>query len=132
MKLSLFDNSESIESFLIDLHKKRNDDKTLKLIKDFRSIYKRTINQLSTMKTYQKLIADFMSSSSLSDTSKFVQQLIVFVDGRLNKSIEDSKKRDTRVRRLKEKTLVLNWFKNNRNELKKLFDLHKEIKQIMS
>lgn len=132
MKFSLFDNSESIESFLIDLHKKKNDDKSIKLIKDFRSISKRTINQLSTMKTYQKLIADFMQTSSLSDTSKFVQQLIVFVDGRLNKSIEDSKKRDTRVRRLKEKTLVLNWFKNNRNELKKLFDLHKEIKQIMS
>lgn len=132
MKFSLFDNSESIESFLIDLHKKKNDDKSLKLIKDFKSISKRTINQLSTMKTYQKLIVDFMQISSLSDTSKFVQQLIVFVDGRLNKSIEDSKKRDTRVRRLKEKTLVLNWFKNNRNELKKLFDLHKEIKQIMS
>lgn len=132
MKFSLFDNSESIESFLIDLHKKKNDDKSIKLIKDFRSISKRTINQLSTMKTYQKLIADFMQTSSLSDTSKFVQQLIVFVDDRLNKSIEDSKKRDTRVRRLKEKTLVLNWFKNNRNELKKLFDLHKEIKQIMS
>ena len=132
MKFSLFDNSESIESFLIDLHKKKNDDKSIKLIKDFRSISKRTINQLSTMKTYQKLIADFMQTSSLSDTSKFVQQLIVFVDDRLNKSIEDSKKRDTRVRRLKEKTLVLNWFKNNRNELKKLFDLHKEIKQNMS
>jgi hypothetical protein len=52
-----------------------------------------------------------------------VQGLILSIEAKLNKSISEAKKEDTRRKRQQEKTIVLGWYKANKNELKKIFDL---------
>jgi hypothetical protein len=94
----------------------------------FRSISARTLNEIATNDTYKVQIKAWNNSKvregqTISDTSAHVQGLILSIEEKLNKHVLEAKKEETRLNRLKEKTVVLNWYKSNRVELKKIFDL---------
>jgi hypothetical protein len=94
----------------------------------FRTISPRTMNEIATNDTYKIEIKAWNNlkvreGKEITDTASHVTGLILKVEEKLNKSILEAKKADTRQKREKEKTIVLNFYKNNRNELKKIFDL---------
>lgn len=94
----------------------------------FRTISARTLNEIATNDTYKIQIKTWNNSKvregqEIKDTAAHVQGLILSIEAKLNKSISEAKKQDTRLKREKEKTIVMNWYKANKNELKKIFDL---------
>lgn len=94
----------------------------------FREISPRTMNEIATNDTFKVQIKAWNNSKvregqEIANTTTHVQGLILSIEAKLNKNIQDAKKEDTRLKRSKEKTLVMNWYKANRIELKKIFDL---------
>lgn len=94
----------------------------------FKSISQRALNMIATNETYRKQIREFKKlhghhNKEIPDTKKFVAALILHVEDTLNKSIISSKKSDTRQKRLLEKKIVMTFYKTNKDELKKIFDL---------
>lgn len=92
--------------------------------KIFKSMSTRMLQEISTNNVYKSHIKMWtnMHPEKISNTTDFTQKLILFVEQNLNKNIKDAKRHDTRRKREKEKTLVLIWFKNNKEDLKRLFD----------
>lgn len=93
----------------------------------FRTISARTMNEIATNETYRIQIMAWNNSKvregkTIDDTSAHVQGLILHVEDKLNRAIQEAKKQDTRLKRQQEKTIILNWYKSNRNELKKILD----------
>jgi hypothetical protein len=94
----------------------------------FRTISARTLNEIATNDTYKIQIKTWNNSKvregqEIKDTAAHVQGLILSIEAKLNKSISEAKKEDTKRKRQQEKTIVMNWYKANKNELKKIFDL---------
>jgi hypothetical protein len=94
----------------------------------FRTISPRTLNEIAVNDTYKIQIKAWNNlkvrqGQKISNTSEHVRGLILSVESKLNDSIADAKKDDTRLKRSKEKTIVMNWYKSNKEELKKIFDL---------
>jgi len=94
----------------------------------FRTISARTLNEIATNETYKIQIKAWNNlkvrqGQEINNTAAHVQGLILDIETKLNKSIAEAKKEDTRLKRQKEKTIILNWYKANKNELKKIFDM---------
>jgi hypothetical protein len=94
----------------------------------FRTISPRTMNEIATKDTYKIEIKAWNNlkvreGKEITDTAAHVTGLILRVEEKLNKSIIEAKKEDTKRKRQMEKTIIMNFYKNNRNELKKIFDL---------
>lgn len=94
----------------------------------FRSISARTLNEIATNDTYKIQIKAWNNlkvreGQKINNTAEHVKGLIMTVESKLNASIADAKKEDTRLKRSKEKTIIMNWYKANKDELKKIFDL---------
>ncbi len=94
----------------------------------FRTISPRTMNEIATNDTYKIEIKAWNNlkvreGKEITDTAAHVTGLILRVEEKLNKSIIEAKKEDTKRKRQMEKTIIMNFYKNNRNELKKIFDL---------
>jgi hypothetical protein len=94
----------------------------------FRTISARTLNEISTndnmkiqIKAWNNL--KVREGKEITDTSAHVQGLILSIEDKMNRHIQEAKRQDTRLKRIKEKTIMMNWYKSNRNELKKIFDL---------
>ena len=131
----LFMKSTEFRNTMIDMLNDEKDRSAIEsVIKIYQSISERTLGQLRTMETYKKYILDFLSkhNSNKVDNVKLVQELLIFVDRSLSLSIEQSKRADTRTRRIKQRTIVMNWFKSNKNEFKKMFDLKKHLDKIVT
>lgn len=94
----------------------------------FRTISARTLNQISTNDTYKVTIKAWNNlkvreGKEITNTVSHVAGLINSVEEKLNKSILEAKKADTKQKRQIEKKLVMDFYKSNKNELKKIFDL---------
>jgi hypothetical protein len=93
----------------------------------FRTISPRVMNEIATNETYRIQIMAWNNTKvregkTIDDTAAHVQALILHVEDKLNRAIQEAKKQDTRLKRQQEKTIILNWYKSNRNELKKILD----------
>lgn len=93
----------------------------------FRTISARVMNEIATNETYRIQIMAWNNTKvregkTIDDTAAHVQGLILHVEDKLNRAIQEAKKQDTRLKRQQEKTIILNWYKSNRNELKKILD----------
>ena len=93
----------------------------------FRTISARVMNEIATNETYRIQIMAWNNTKvregkTIDDTAAHVQALILHVEDKLNRAIQEAKKQDTRLKRQQEKTIILNWYKSNRNELKKILD----------
>ena len=94
----------------------------------FRTISSRTLNTIATNDTYKVTIKAWNNlkvreGKEITNTATHVAGLISSVEEKLNKSILEAKKADTKQKRQMEKKLVMDFYKSNKNELKKIFDL---------
>ena len=92
------------------------------------TISARTLNEIATNDTYKVQIKTWNNSKvregqAITNTAAHVKGLILSIEEKLNKSIAEAKKADTRTNREREKGIVLGWYKANKDELKKIFDL---------
>ena len=94
----------------------------------FRTISPRTLNEIATNETYKIQIKAWNNSKvrnneKITNTVSHVKDLILSIEEKLNKNLGDARKEDTRLKRAQEKTIVMNFYKSNKDELKKIFDL---------
>lgn len=94
----------------------------------FRTISARTLNQIATNDTYKVQIKAWNNlkvreGTEITNTSDHVAGLIRSMEEKLNRNILDAKKEDTKRKRQMEKNIVMTFYKQNKNELKKIFDL---------
>ena len=94
----------------------------------FRTISPRTLNTIATNDTYKVTIKAWNNlkvreGKEITNPAAHVAGLISSVEEKLNKSILEAKKADTKQKRQMEKKLVMDFYKSNKNELKKIFDL---------
>jgi hypothetical protein len=94
----------------------------------FRTISSRTMNQIATNDTYKITIKAWNNlkvreGKEITNTTSHVAGLISSVEEKLNKSILEAKKADTKQKRQMEKKIIMEFYKSNKNELKKIFDL---------
>lgn len=94
----------------------------------FRNISSRTLNEIAENETYRIQIKTWNNSKvregqKITNTAEHVKGLILSIESKLNATIADAKKEDTRLKRSKEKTIIMNWYKANKDQLKLIFDL---------
>jgi hypothetical protein len=94
----------------------------------FRNISPHTLNQIATNDTYKIAIKAWNNlkvreGKEITNTAQHVAGLIATTEEKLNKSILEAKKADTKQKRQMEKKIVMDFYKDNKNELKKIFDL---------
>ena len=94
----------------------------------FRTISPRTLNQIATNDTYKIAIKAWNNlkvreGKEITNTAQHVSGLIATTEEKMNKLILDAKKADTKQKRQMEKNIVIGFYKANKNELKKIFDL---------
>jgi hypothetical protein len=94
----------------------------------FRTISARTLNEIATNDTYKITIKAWNNlkvreGKEITNTSQHVAGLIASVEEKLNKSILEAKKADTKQKREMEKKIIMEFYRSNKNELKKIFDL---------
>ena len=94
----------------------------------FRTIPARVLNEIAVNDTYKITIKAWNNlkvreGKEITNTAQHVAGLISTVEEKLNKSIIEAKKADTKQKRQMEKNIVMNFYKSNKNELKKIFDL---------
>ena len=94
----------------------------------FRTISARTLNEIASNDTYKVTIKAWNNlkvreGKEITNTSQHVAGLIASVEEKLNKSILEAKKADTKQKRQMEKKIIMEFYRSNKNELKKIFDL---------
>lgn len=94
----------------------------------FKNISARTLNEIATNRNYSLQLKAWNNlkvreGTEINNTSQHIQDFISFMEEKLNTSINDAKKQDTKHRRQMEKRVVLGFYRANRNELKKIIDL---------
>jgi hypothetical protein len=94
----------------------------------FRTISPRVLGMIATNDTYKIAIKAWHNTKvrqgkEIENTSQHVAGLISTVEEKLNRAILDSKKADTKRKRELEKQVIMNFYRTNKNELKKIFDL---------
>jgi len=94
----------------------------------FRNISPRTLNIISTNDTYKIQIKTWnnkkvRAGQKITNTVEHVRGLINEIEQKMNKEILNAKKADTKQKRLKEKNIVVSFYRQNAAELKKIFDL---------
>lgn len=99
------------------------------IIKSFHGISIRTLNIISSSDNIKNQIKKWNNQKikegiKINNSNSFVRDLILHVEETVNQSISDAKRSDTKSKRQKEKTFILNFYKQNRNELVKIYDLH--------
>lgn len=95
----------------------------------FRTISPRTLGIIATNETFRIYIKTWNNQmiregQKITNTSNHVAGLMKFVEDKLNKSILEAKKADTKRKRQEEKKQVMTFFKTNRNELAKIYELY--------
>lgn len=94
----------------------------------FRTISARTLNEIATNETYNTQIKTWNNTkvregAQIHNTVEHTKGLLLYVEDRLNRRVLEAKRNDTKQNRLKEKAIVLGWYRANKGELKKIFDL---------
>lgn len=93
-----------------------------------RQISARTLNQIATSDTYKIQIKAWNNTKvregeKITNTALHVQGLIQAIENKMNKEILEAKKEDTKRKRQIEKNTVVGFYKQNRDQLKLIFDL---------
>jgi hypothetical protein len=94
----------------------------------FQSIPALTLNRIAASETYLTQIKTFNNTKvregkKIADTRKHTQELIQWVEAKLNKEVLAAKKEDTKQKRIKEKNEVMRFYRSNAIQLKQIFDL---------
>ncbi len=94
----------------------------------FQTIPALTLNRVAASETYLTQIKTFNNTKvregkKIADTRIHTQELINWVEAKLNKEVLAAKKEETKQKRLKEKNEVMRFYRSNAIYLKQIFDL---------
>jgi len=94
----------------------------------FQSIPALTLNRIAASDVFLTQIKTFNNTKvregkKIADTRIHTQELINYVEAKLNKEILAAKKEDTKQKRIKEKNEVIRFYRSNAIQLKMIFDL---------
>jgi hypothetical protein len=94
----------------------------------FQTIPALTLNRIAASETYTTQIKTFNNTKvregkKISDTRVHTQELINWVEAKLNKEVLAAKKEETKQKRIKEKNEVMRFYRSNAIYLKQIFDL---------
>jgi len=94
----------------------------------FQSIPALTLNRIAASEVFLTQIKTFNNTKvregkKIADTRVHTQELINYVEAKLNKEILAAKKEDTKQKRIKEKNEVMRFYRSNAIQLKQIFDL---------
>ena len=98
----------------------------------FNKINPALLNKIASSEVYLMQIKTFNNTKvrageEIKNTTMHTNQLIKWVEERLNKEILSAKKADTKEKRLKEKNEVIRFYRQNAEQLKMIFDLQNMI-----
>jgi hypothetical protein len=94
----------------------------------FQSINALTLNRIASSEIVLTYIKTFNNTKvregkEIRDTTAHTNDLIRWVEAKLNKDISDAKKEETKQKRIKEKTEIMRFFRGSARDLKNIFDL---------
>ena len=94
----------------------------------FQSINALTLNRIASSEVVLTYIKTFNNTKvregkEIKDTTAHTNDLIRWVEAKLNKDISDAKKEETKQKRIKEKTEIMRFFRGSARDLKNIFDL---------
>lgn len=94
----------------------------------FQSINALTLNRIAASEIVLTYIKTFNNTKvregmEIKDTVAHTNDLIRWVEAKLNKDISDAKKEETKQKRIKEKTEIMRFFRGSARDLKNIFDL---------
>jgi hypothetical protein len=94
----------------------------------FQSINALTLNRITASEIVLTYIKTFNNTKvregkEIKDTTAHTNDLIRWVEAKLNKDISDAKKEETKQKRIKEKTEIMRFFRGSARDLKSIFDL---------
>jgi hypothetical protein len=94
----------------------------------FQSINALTLNRIAASEVVLTYIKTFNNTKvregmEIKDTTAHTNDLIRWVEAKLNKDISDAKKEETKQKRIKEKTEIMRFFRGSARDLKNIFDL---------
>jgi hypothetical protein len=94
----------------------------------FRTISARTLNEIAESDYYRTQIKAFNNTKvrqgqKITNTAMHVRDMILHIEAKLNENIAAAKKSDTRLKREKEKSIILRFLKTNKDQLKLILDL---------
>ena len=94
----------------------------------FQSINALTLNRIAASEIVLTYIKTFNNTKvregmEIRDTVGHTNDLIRWVEAKLNKDISDAKKEETKQKRIKEKTEIMRFFRGSARDLKNIFDL---------
>jgi hypothetical protein len=94
----------------------------------FQSIPALTLNRIAASDVFLTQIKTFNNTKvregkKIADTRIHTQELLNYVEAKLNKEILAAKKEDTKQKRIKEKNEVMRFYRSNAIQLKQIFDL---------
>jgi hypothetical protein len=94
----------------------------------FQSINSLTLNRISSIEKILLQIKTFNNTKvragqSIRDTRAHTLELMKWVEDKLNKSILEAKRADTKKNRMTEKNELMRFYRSNVNQLKLIFDL---------
>ena len=94
----------------------------------FQSINALTLNRIAASEVVLTYIKTFNNTKvregmEIRDTVGHTNELIRWVEAKLNKDISDAKKEETKQKRIKEKTEIMRFFRGSARDLKSIFDL---------
>lgn len=94
----------------------------------FQSINPLVLNKISSIEKILIQIKTFNNTKvrageTIRDTRKHTAELLKWVEDKLNKTVLEAKREDTRKNRLMEKNEIMRFYRSNANQLKLIFDL---------
>jgi hypothetical protein len=98
----------------------------------FQSINASVLNRISTNETFKTYIKTYNNSKvrqgqAITNTQQHALGLIRWLEEKLNASVLDAKKADTKKKRIAEKNEIMRFFRTNAAQLKLIFDLMNQI-----
>jgi hypothetical protein len=96
--------------------------------KVFQTVSPMVLNRIATNETFKTYIKTYNNSKvregqTITNTQQHTQGLIRWLEEKLNKSVLEAKKEDTKKKRIAEKNEVMRFFRGNSAQLKNIFDL---------
>jgi hypothetical protein len=94
----------------------------------FQTVNPMVLNRIAMNETFKTYIKTYNNTKvrtgeSITNTQQHTQGLIRWLDDKLNKTVLEAKKEDTKKKRIAEKNEVMRFFRSNAVQLKLIFDL---------
>ena len=98
----------------------------------FQGINSMTLNRISASDVYSTYIKTFYNTKiragvKIANTKQHTQEMNKWIEDKLNKSIQEAKKEDTKQKRISEKNQIMRFFRNSTPDLISMFDFMNDI-----